>query len=71
MKRLISLFLGLFLSFIAIAQSQTKFSYQTVTRNYGGQLLSNQQIAIKISILQGSETAIVVYAERHTSTTNA
>jgi hypothetical protein len=71
MKRHITLFIGLFLSFSAIAQSPQKFSYQTVVRNSGGQLLANQAIAVKISILQGSENGIVVYAERHTPTTNA
>jgi uncharacterized protein (TIGR02145 family) len=71
MKRHFLLFIGLFLSFIAIAQSPQKFSYQTVVRNVGGQLLANQGIAVKISILQGSENGTVVYAERHTSTTNA
>jgi hypothetical protein len=55
----------------AIAQSPQKFSYQTVVRNSGGQLLADQAIAVKISILQGSENGIIVYAERHTPITNA
>jgi hypothetical protein len=50
MRRHITLFIGLFLSFSAFAQTPQKFSYQTVVRNSGGQLLANQQIAIKISI---------------------
>jgi hypothetical protein len=70
MKRHFTLLLVLFLTINCIAQSPTKFSYQTVVRNSGGQLLANQPIAIKISILQGSETGIVVYAERHTPITN-
>ena len=57
--------------FSAFSQSPQKFSYQTVVRNSGGQLLANQAIAVKISILQGSENGNVVYAERHTPTTNA
>ena len=71
MKRPFTLLLVLFLAINCFAQSPQKFSYQTVVRNSGGQLLANQQIAIKISILQGSETGIVVYAERHTPITNA
>ncbi len=70
MKRHFTLFLVLFLTIKCFAQAPNKFSYQTVVRNSGGQLLANQQIAIKISILQGSETGIVVYAERHTPITN-
>lgn len=54
-----------------MAQAPQKFSYQTVIRNSGGQLLANQQVGIKISVLQGSENGIVVFAERHTPTTNA
>jgi len=71
MKRHFTLLLLLFLTINCFAQSPTKFSYETVVRNSGGQLLANQPIAIKISILQGSETGIVVYAERHTPITNA
>jgi uncharacterized protein (TIGR02145 family) len=54
-----------------MAQAPQKFSYQTVIRNSGGQLLANQLVGIKISVLQGSENGIVVFAERHTPTTNA
>jgi hypothetical protein len=53
------------------AQAPQKFSYQSVIRNSGGQLLANQQVGIKISVLQGSENGIVVFAERHTPITNA
>lgn len=58
-------------SFGLMAQAPQKFSYQTVIRNSGGQLLANQLVGIKISVLQGSENGIVVFAERHTPTTNA
>jgi uncharacterized protein (TIGR02145 family) len=53
------------------AQAPQKFSFQSVIRNSGGQLLANQQVGIKISVLQGSENGIVVFAERHTPITNA
>ena len=71
MKHLITLCFAIAISFVAIAQSPQKISYQSVVRNSGGQLLANQAIAVKISILQGSENGNVVYAERHTPTTNA
>jgi uncharacterized protein (TIGR02145 family) len=70
MKRRFTLLLVLFLAFNSFAQSPQKFSYQTVVRNSGGQLLANQQVGIKITVLQGSETGIVVYSERHTPITN-
>ncbi len=53
------------------SQTPQKFSYQTVIRNSSNQLQANQQVGIKISVLQGSETGIVVYSERHTPNTNA
>jgi hypothetical protein len=53
-----------------IAQTPQNFSFQTVIRNSSNQLLANQQVGIKISVLQGSETGIVVYSERHTPNTN-
>lgn len=53
------------------AQAPQMFSYQTVIRNSSNQLLSNQQVGIKISVLQGSENGIVVYSERHTPSTNS
>ena len=52
------------------AQSPQNFSYQSIIRNPGGQALSNQPVAMKISLLQGSETGAVVYSETHTATTN-
>jgi hypothetical protein len=59
-----------FLVFNIQAQAPQKFSYQTVIRNSSNQLLANQQVGIKISVLQGSETGIVVYSELHTPNTN-
>jgi hypothetical protein len=71
MKTLFRLvFLCLVTSVSLKAQTPQKFSYQTVIRNSSNQLLSNQQVGIKISVLQGSETGIVVYSERHTPITN-
>jgi uncharacterized protein (TIGR02145 family) len=52
------------------AQAPQKFSYQTVIRNAGNQLVANQQVGIKISILQGSANGSAVYAETHNPQTN-
>ncbi|HBE41360.1 MAG TPA: hypothetical protein DDW27_09175 [Bacteroidales bacterium] len=53
------------------AQSPQKMSYQAVIRNAGGALLPNQNVGIRIQILQGSEYGAAVYVETHTRTTNA
>lgn len=54
----------------SFAQAPDKFSYQAVIRNATNQLIINQQVGVKISILQGSESGTIVYSETHTPTTN-
>ncbi|WP_158867904.1 hypothetical protein [Maribellus comscasis] len=46
------------------------FSYQAVVRNLTGDVLSNQDVTFRISILQDSESGTVVYVETHSVTTN-
>jgi formylglycine-generating enzyme required for sulfatase activity len=71
MKNLFTFFLFSFIALTALAQAPQKFSYQTVIRNVGNQLVANQNVGIKISILQGSANGSVVYAEAHSPLTNA
>ena len=70
MKKLV-LLLFLFLSLITLAQAPQKMSYQSVVRNAANQIVANQSIGVKISIVEGSLTGSTVYAETHTATTNA
>ncbi len=53
------------------AQSPHKMSYQAVVRNSSFNLVINTAIGMKVSILQGSATGTLVYAETQTPTTNA
>ncbi|UMQ40447.1 collagen-like protein [Chryseobacterium sp. Y16C] len=70
MKKILFL-LGIVLgSHIAFAQVPEKMSYQAIIRNASGQVLPNQSIAIKASILQGSPAGAAVYSERLTGNTN-
>ncbi len=55
----------------AFGQSPNGISYQAVIRNSSNDLVSNQAVGMKISILQGSASGISVYAETQTPTTNA
>ena len=71
MKNISFLFATLFFSICLLAQTPQKFSYQTVIRNTSNQLLINQLVSIKISVLQGTESGSIVYSERHSPTTNA
>ncbi len=52
------------------AQSPPAFKYQAVARNLNGDPVIDQEIAVKISILSGSETGPVVYSELHEIPTN-
>lgn len=53
------------------AQAPEKMSYQAVVRNSGGQLVINQTIGMRISLLKGSVTGTAVYSETHTPISNA
>jgi hypothetical protein len=52
------------------AQSPDMFNYQAVARNSQGEVIANQSVGVKISILQGSTNGSVVYSEEHSVTTN-
>lgn len=59
------------LTFIGLAQVPDAFNYQAVVRNTAGEVLANQNVSIKLSILMDSESGAVLYAETHTVSTNA
>ena len=71
MKNLYSLVFALFLSINFWAQSPQKMSYQAVIRNTSNALITSSPVGMQISILQGSATGSVVYAETQTTITNA
>ena len=64
---LFSLFFSLSSSF---AQAPQKMSYQAIIRNATNTLVSNANIGMKISVLQGTATGTAVYVETQTTTTN-
>ena len=71
MKRTLLFILSLMLfAMVAIAQSPEAFKYQAVARDAGGQILANQSVSFRISILQGSASGTSVYSETHAATTN-
>ena len=59
-----------FFALNANAQAPEKMSYQAVVRNTANNLVTNQAVGMKISILQGSITGTAVYAETQTPTSN-
>ena len=56
---------------ISYGQAPQAFNYQSIIRNSSGELVSNQEVGIQISILQGSASGTGVYVETHSPTTNA
>jgi hypothetical protein len=54
-----------------IAQTPKGFNYQAIIRNAQGEVIANQAVSMKISIIQGSISGTAVYAETFGVTTNA
>lgn len=70
MKKLFTFLAASILTVTLWAQSPEKISYQAVIRNASNQLVTNQTVGIRISILQGSASGTVVYAETQSTSTN-
>jgi len=68
-----SVFLAVFMLFVIalVGQVPNSFNYQAVIRNSAGELVVDQSISIKISILEGSETGTPLYIETHSASSNA
>ena len=71
MKKLIY-FIGLYLLSVnlIIAQAPQGFSYQGVVKDELGEIISNQDIELKIAILEYATNGNIVYVENHTVTTS-
>jgi hypothetical protein len=63
--------LGLFLSFVISVKGQnSNIPFQGIALDNQNKALSQKTIGLKLSLLDGSSTGTLVYAERHTSTTD-
>ena len=71
MKKAIVILSAILISFTLNAQSPNKMSYQAIIRNANSNIVTNEVIGMKISILQGSASGIPVYSETLTPETNA
>ena len=70
MKKLYTLFAFLFVFSLLFAQVPQSFNYQAVVRDASGNLISSQDIGVRISILKATESGTSVYVETHASTSN-
>ena len=72
MKRTITLFIITVLCAATLfAQAPEKFSYQAVVRNASNALVTNAQVSVRVSILQGGADGQALYVETHSAVTNA
>ncbi len=73
MRKLFFVYIALFLSANVFGQAPGKMSYQAVIRDGSNQLVSNQAIGMRVSVLQGSADGTEVYKEIYNPnpTTNA
>lgn len=72
MKKAIILLLVMtsFLSYQGNAQSPQRMSYQAIVRDVSNNLVQNEVVGVKISILKDSPSGVVSYSESHTPQTN-
>jgi hypothetical protein len=71
MKKIYSLFVGMILfSHAMFAQTPQAINYQGVARDNSGNVLINQAISLRLSILSGSASGTAVYVETHAKTTD-
>jgi len=70
LKKLFTLLTAILISTCLFAQAPQKMSYQAVIHNSSNNLITNQTIGMRISILQGSVTGTPVYVETQTPTSN-
>jgi hypothetical protein len=64
MKKILTCLAVISLTLSCLAQPQ-KMSYQCVIRNSSGVLVTNHNVGIRLSILQGTETGTAVYQETY------
>ena len=70
MERIALIFAMIFIAVNALAQTPQAFKYQAVARDNAGNILANQNVSFKISILKGSATNFAVYVETFDTVTN-
>ena len=72
MKKILLFFVAIMaMILVAEAQAPEKFSYQAVIRDAAGNLVANEPVGVRISILQYTPDGSAVYSETHYRGTNA
>jgi hypothetical protein len=70
-KQIVFVFQFISILGISFSQAPEKMSYQSVLRGTNNALVTNQNVRVKISILQGTITGTAAYVEEHSTSTNS
>ncbi len=70
MKFLLTMGVSFLVAISAFAQSPEMFNYQGVARDNSGNVLANQNISLRTSIISGTPGGTTEYSETHSVTTN-
>jgi hypothetical protein len=70
MRKLFTILAAILFTASVFAQAPEKISYQAVIRNSSNALVTNHDVGLRISILNGSSDGTVVYTETQTPITN-
>ncbi|MCD4730749.1 MAG: hypothetical protein K8R74_09130 [Bacteroidales bacterium] len=70
MKKINLIIAMMIIAVCAFAQTPQAFKYQAVARDNAGNILADQNISLRISILKGSPSGTTVYSEIHDTVTN-
>lgn len=70
MKKILTLFASMLIFSQLFAQAPKKMSYQAIVRNDRNQLIVNNAVGMRVSILEGSASGRAVYVETHRPVAN-
>lgn len=70
MKSIFTFFVSMAISWSLAGQVPQAFNFQAIARDGSGNVLGNKAIGLQLSILAGSESGTVLYAETFSVTTN-
>ncbi|MDD4149702.1 MAG: FISUMP domain-containing protein [Bacteroidales bacterium] len=70
MRKIISILAAVLITASVFAQAPEKMSYQAVVRDGNNALVTNTQVGMQISIIEGSAFGTVIYVETHDANTN-
>lgn len=70
MRRIVTILVFCFVTYVIVAQPPQSFKYQAVVRNSSGELISNQTVGVRFSIHDFSAGGTILYQETHSGSTN-